>query len=283
RWWDVRVRSADELQRVLFTLLLHYFVVFFFFSSRRRHTRLVSDWSSDVCSSDLIEARCSKTLHGYRYGNDHLASIVDPHHASVCAVKRLCDFLIALPVLGTQFVIQRKVAAAEPAAQGYKCSLHQPQLFRVRRRKVEAQYVAATIEISAVENQDAVAVVDPGAGLGRRDEPSQYRRNALRIDREFDARKRFVGRPIALTGLQFQKPFRVNRDRVGFDRSRSRDCTGNNFALSEQALHSRVDQSRTELRQVEHASDQCDETGEIEKNNASGEARKTLRYEEVPC
>src|SRR5437016_5572798 len=27
----------------------------FFFSSRRRHTRLVSDWSSDVCSSDLIE------------------------------------------------------------------------------------------------------------------------------------------------------------------------------------------------------------------------------------
>src|SRR5258706_5656205 len=29
---------------------------FFFFSSRRRHTRLVSDWSSDVCSSDLAGA-----------------------------------------------------------------------------------------------------------------------------------------------------------------------------------------------------------------------------------
>src|ERR1019366_4919805 len=29
------------------------YFVFFFFSSRRRHTRLVSDWSSDVCSSDL--------------------------------------------------------------------------------------------------------------------------------------------------------------------------------------------------------------------------------------
>src|SRR5437016_9448740 len=28
-------------------------IIFFFFSSRRRHTRLVSDWSSDVCSSDL--------------------------------------------------------------------------------------------------------------------------------------------------------------------------------------------------------------------------------------
>src|SRR5438046_8128790 len=28
-----------------------------FFSSRRRHTRLVSDWSSDVCSSDLLDVR----------------------------------------------------------------------------------------------------------------------------------------------------------------------------------------------------------------------------------
>src|SRR5256885_8871443 len=28
----------------------------FFFSSRRRHTRLQGDWSSDVCSSDLIPA-----------------------------------------------------------------------------------------------------------------------------------------------------------------------------------------------------------------------------------
>src|SRR5476651_1530764 len=28
--------------------------LFFFFSSRRRHTRYWRDWSSDVCSSDLI-------------------------------------------------------------------------------------------------------------------------------------------------------------------------------------------------------------------------------------
>src|SRR5690606_40069173 len=27
---------------------------FFFFSSRRRHTRFSRDWSSDVCSSDLV-------------------------------------------------------------------------------------------------------------------------------------------------------------------------------------------------------------------------------------
>src|SRR3989454_1916377 len=32
------------------------FRFFFFFSSRRRHTRLQGDWSSDVCSSDLLLA-----------------------------------------------------------------------------------------------------------------------------------------------------------------------------------------------------------------------------------
>src|SRR5262245_65998745 len=30
--------------------------ILFFFSSRRRHTRCLSDWSSDVCSSDLVPA-----------------------------------------------------------------------------------------------------------------------------------------------------------------------------------------------------------------------------------
>src|SRR5207249_7079165 len=31
----------------------------FFFSSRRRHTRSKRDWSSDVCSSDLIGLACA--------------------------------------------------------------------------------------------------------------------------------------------------------------------------------------------------------------------------------
>src|SRR5699024_11482339 len=30
----------------------------FFFSSRRRHTRSKRDWSSDVCSSDLVDTFC---------------------------------------------------------------------------------------------------------------------------------------------------------------------------------------------------------------------------------
>src|SRR6266699_5588373 len=34
-----------------------YYFFFFFFSSRRRHTRCGRDWSSDVCSSDLLGAK----------------------------------------------------------------------------------------------------------------------------------------------------------------------------------------------------------------------------------
>src|SRR3989475_5828039 len=36
-------------------------MLFFFFSSRRRHTRFDCDWSSDVCSSDLVAAATAVT------------------------------------------------------------------------------------------------------------------------------------------------------------------------------------------------------------------------------
>src|SRR5256886_4910276 len=38
----------------LYWIILLYVVCVFFFSSRRRHTRFDCDWSSDVCSSDLV-------------------------------------------------------------------------------------------------------------------------------------------------------------------------------------------------------------------------------------
>src|SRR5690242_6304916 len=36
----------------------------FFFSSRRRHTRLTCDWSSDVCSSDLVQQAADASFPG---------------------------------------------------------------------------------------------------------------------------------------------------------------------------------------------------------------------------
>src|SRR3989454_11670560 len=43
-----------------------YTFLFFFFSSRRRHTRLQGDWSSDVCSSDLLELGRRQLAQGAR-------------------------------------------------------------------------------------------------------------------------------------------------------------------------------------------------------------------------
>src|SRR5690606_22602211 len=43
----------------MFLLIKVELLLFFFVSSRRRHTRFSRDWSSDVCSSDLIKGSVS--------------------------------------------------------------------------------------------------------------------------------------------------------------------------------------------------------------------------------
>src|SRR5439155_1841416 len=43
----------------------------FFFSSRRRHTRWPRDWSSDVCSSDLMETGfCANHFEQFMLGDE---------------------------------------------------------------------------------------------------------------------------------------------------------------------------------------------------------------------
>src|SRR5256886_12819597 len=57
---------------------------FFFFSSRRRHTRFDCDWSSDVCSSDLLPERPTRggpVREGTKRGAYDLL-VEDPSHRS---------------------------------------------------------------------------------------------------------------------------------------------------------------------------------------------------------
>src|SRR5205814_2882105 len=53
--WSCECLTGVSFCGVIFRNIIY--VCFFFFSSRRRHTRCLSDWSSDVCSSDLTSAR----------------------------------------------------------------------------------------------------------------------------------------------------------------------------------------------------------------------------------
>src|SRR3712207_9023873 len=56
-------------------ITLHVCIVcfFFFFSSRRRHTRYWRDWSSDVCSSDLMRPVADRGLRNPEGGLRGLA------------------------------------------------------------------------------------------------------------------------------------------------------------------------------------------------------------------
>src|SRR5436190_20065044 len=53
--------------------------IVFFFSSRRRHTRSLCDWSSDVCSSDLL----STTPQEPRPGSALASTTFDPRGLKV--------------------------------------------------------------------------------------------------------------------------------------------------------------------------------------------------------
>src|SRR5256885_11758769 len=63
---------ADSVVRV--PLYCSWCGLFFFFSSRRRHTRLQGDWSSDVCSSDLL-------MSSYQQDTQMLGSVATLHAA----------------------------------------------------------------------------------------------------------------------------------------------------------------------------------------------------------
>src|SRR5256885_8953017 len=62
-------RTAVRLERM-----------FFFFSSRRRHTRLQGDWSSDVCSSDLLgrQVQQKRSVPYATTAMDPFAALVSP-------------------------------------------------------------------------------------------------------------------------------------------------------------------------------------------------------------
>src|SRR5262245_23917294 len=66
-----------------FFFLYYSFFIYFFFSSRRRHTRCLSDWSSDVCSSDLEPivqqvAAAPQLHHKIIYPADGTVMALDP-------------------------------------------------------------------------------------------------------------------------------------------------------------------------------------------------------------
>src|SRR5262245_63492242 len=82
---------------MLYTLFYFFFFFlniiivffFFFFSSRRRHTRCLSDWSSDVCSSDLGKILGSNLNELLK--NERIIQMLENRHIPVEYTDQLMD------------------------------------------------------------------------------------------------------------------------------------------------------------------------------------------------
>src|SRR5436309_4370912 len=93
-----------------------FIFVFFFFSRRRRHTSFSRDWSSDVCSSDLLDEAGDLAFKAFEYAHPDG------------------------PSAGAMLVITRVTAApngACRAATGPPPAPLQPALHPARRRSEE--------------------------------------------------------------------------------------------------------------------------------------------------
>src|SRR5690348_17568496 len=82
RYWPYIMRHFLALFYFIVLIISLYY--FFFFSSRRRHTRWTGDWSSDVCSSDLLDKK-----------SDQPPGVVSRRRH-----QRLCSFLQHSPLSG---------------------------------------------------------------------------------------------------------------------------------------------------------------------------------------
>src|SRR5437762_6414226 len=80
---------------------------FFFFSSRRRHTRYIGDWSSDVCSSDLITERPMPE-------GERLDWMAYRKHGKAKTIENVC---LDLPGSAPAFVITLPMVTASATAR----------------------------------------------------------------------------------------------------------------------------------------------------------------------
>src|ERR1035438_10695684 len=79
---------------LLWYLVMNYLCVFFF-SSRRRHTRCLSDWSSDVCSSDLEKTEFQVILKDF--GANKINTIKAVREVTSLGLKEAKDLVDGAP------------------------------------------------------------------------------------------------------------------------------------------------------------------------------------------
>src|SRR5215204_4991199 len=95
-------------------------MIFFFFSSRRRHTRSLCDWSSDVCSSDLVATppvlRPYVTAVGTGLGGEWRGDLDQPTTLSCGLIRH--EQLCSAPSHSKDCAVQSSLGLDVPARAG---------------------------------------------------------------------------------------------------------------------------------------------------------------------
>src|SRR3712207_3618649 len=110
-------------------LLIDILLDYFFFSSRRRHTRYWRDWSSDVCSSDLLDT-IGQLFGPVRGGLAYAVIFVGALLAAttgVVAASVISMGLISLPIM-LRYGYDRRLASGVIAASGTLAHIIPPSL-----------------------------------------------------------------------------------------------------------------------------------------------------------
>src|SRR5207249_1595306 len=136
----------------------------FFFSSRRRHTRSERDWSSDVCSSDLVERNGSlhhvlQNCFGYesfRPNQEEVCRVLTSGRDVVLVMptgsgKSLCYQLPGIMLGGTTLVISPLIALMEDQvgklkAFGFAADRIHSNRDRAASREVCVQYLDGKLD-----------------------------------------------------------------------------------------------------------------------------------------
>src|ERR1039457_7506443 len=90
-----------------------------FFSSRRRHTRLQGDWSSDVCSSDLVAPWPFLKAGQFVYINHGPLAGVE---GIVIASKNRSRLVVSVEMLRRSVTVEIQYDWAEPSKPAYSTS-----------------------------------------------------------------------------------------------------------------------------------------------------------------
>src|SRR5437762_6516282 len=158
-------------------------VLVFFFSSRRRHTRYIGDWSSDVCSSDLIFGRqeslvgVAGLVNAYRAGNVAIANALGNGVTDDKAVYTL------VPKLVRYYLDEDPIL---PNVETYLCAIDS-----------ERRYV--------LEHLDSLVVktVDSSGGYGMLIGPISSQEEREEFRRRIEAAPRaFIAQPVVALSVQ---------------------------------------------------------------------------------